>query len=255
MSSFLSKMVHPRGSMAANRKPPSVHIARARPAHMQIVTTSYTSKPVNVSPKFLTTTPYDAQPILTYPVDFSKTTLPEYDGAYAVVLDNVLSASECKQLIAYAEQSAGSTGEEMTDADNAPSENATEMDGDQPKEKIENNGWKPALVNAGPGREVLMTEYRNSDRIIWDDQEVMDRLWARCLLADGVKDQLARIERKPLMQGHSAVQRGDKWHVTRLNERMRFLKYGPGQFFKGAFLYSSEQPFRKRSRLTYIFMT
>jgi hypothetical protein len=252
-------MVHPRGSKATKvsgtGKPPSVHIARARPAHMHILATSYTSKPVNISPKFLTTTPYDARPILTYPIDFSKTTLPEYEGAYAVVLDNVLSPSECKQLIAYAEQSAGSTGdEEMTDADNAPSENGTEMDGGQSKEKVENNGWKPALVNAGPGREVLMTEYRNSDRIIWDNQEVMDRLWARCLLADGVKDQLARIEGKPLMQGVNAVKRGEKWHVTRLNERMRFLKYGPGQFFKGAFLCSSEEPFRKLSRLTYIFM-
>jgi hypothetical protein len=106
--------------------------------------TSYTSKHVDFRDTFLTSTPPDAQPILTYPIDFKQTPLPEYDGHYAVVLDNVLSESECKQLIDYAEMSAGK--------------------GD---EGVENDGWKPALVNVGPGKEILAPEYRNSDRIIW----------------------------------------------------------------------------------------
>lgn len=240
MSSFLSKMVQPRSSKAPKEVKVNGRrsvLAASRPARMQIVATSYTSEPVNVSPNFLTTTPYDAKPILTYPVDFAETTLPEYRGCYAVVLDNILSASECKQLIAYAEESAGSPDNGKMDSAtaDAPSENGTNVDGGEPKQKVDNNGWRPALVNVGAGREVLVTGYRNSDRIIWDNQEVMDRLWARCLLAEGVKKDLARIEGKPLIQGDRAVQRGEKWHVTRLNERMRFLKYGPGQFFKGVF--------------------
>ena len=217
MSTFLAKLA-PK-SKPAKGKGASAASSAGRPRHMQIVATSYTSKPVKVAPNFLITMPYDAQPILTYRVDFAKTPLPEYQGSYAVVLDNVLSPSECKQLITYAEESTGahSTGE--VDKENA--------------EEVENNGWKPALVNAGPGREILMTDYRNSDRIIWDNQEMMNRLWARCLLGHGIKDQLGRIERKPLMQGVNAANRGDRWHFSRLNERMRFLKYGPGQFFKG----------------------
>lgn len=102
-----------------------------------------------------------------------------------------------------------------------------------------------AMVNAGVGKEVLMTDYRNSDRIIWDNQEIMNRLWDRCLKGEEVKEKLSRIEDWPLIQGVSAAVRGDKWHVTRLNERMRFLMYGPGQFFSGALL-----PYAVRSLLT-----
>lgn len=219
MSAFLAKMAPKR----AQRTKRTVTQNNEKPRHMQIMTTSYTSKPVQFSPSFLINTPYDAQPILTYPVDFAETPLPEYRGSLAVVLDNVLSASECKQLIAYAEESAGVA---KVDKD--------AMEGVEENEVVENNGWKPALVNVGAGREVLRTDYRNSDRIIWDNQEIMNRLWARCLQGDGIEERFGRIEDNPLMQGARAVERGEKWHFSRLNERMRFLKYGPGQFFSGA---------------------
>jgi hypothetical protein len=125
-------------------------------------------------------------------------------------LDNVLSESECIQLIKYAEESAGS-GEP----------------------DVANNGWKPALVNAGPGKEVLAPEYRNSERIIWDNQELVNRIWARCLQGEGIGKELSSFEGHMAIQGLGSVKRGERWNVTRLNERMRFLKYGPGQFFKG----------------------
>ena len=223
MSSFLAKLA-PKTKPAKGKGASAA--SSAGPRRMQAVATTYTSKPVKVAPDFLINMPNDAQPILTYPVDFSKTPLPEYRGSFAVVLDNVLSPSECKQLIAYAEESTGarSTGE-------VDKENAEEGGG----EETENNGWKPALVNVGPGLEVWRPEYRHSDRIIWDNQEMMNRLWARCLLGDGIKEQLGRIEHSPLMQGEKAANRGDRWHFSRLNERMRFLKYGPGQFFKGVY--------------------
>ncbi|PVF92612.1 hypothetical protein CPB86DRAFT_744082 [Serendipita vermifera] len=184
--------------------------ANTNPEVGRVIKTSYASKKEVAIPKeFLTTTPYDAKPILTYPIDFKDTPLPEYDGHFAVVLDNVLSESECIQLIEYAEESAGS-GEEG----------------------VGNKGWKAALVNAGVGKEVLAPEYRNSDRIIWDNQEVVDRIWERCLQGEGLRQQLRSIEGHKAMQGPTAVKRGEKWNMTRLNERMRFLKYGPGQFFK-----------------------
>jgi hypothetical protein len=72
---------------------------------------------------------------------------------------------------------------------------------------------------------------------LWDrdNQEVVNRLWERCLAGEGIRERLSRIENWPLMQGEYAAQRGEKWHVTRLNERMRFLRYGPGQFFSGTY--------------------
>lgn len=75
-----------------------------------------------------------ALPITVQRVDFSATALPEYKNCYATVLDNVLSAEECAALLGMAEASAP-TG-----------------------------GWAPALVNAGSGYEVMVTDYRKCDR-------------------------------------------------------------------------------------------
>ena len=69
-------------------------------------------------------------------------------------------------------------------------------------------------------------------RIIWDDQEIVNRIWDRCLLAEGLGKELERIEKQPGVQGELAADRGMKWKMVRVNERMRFLKYGPGNYFK-----------------------
>jgi hypothetical protein len=61
-------------------------------------------------------------------------------------------------------------------------------------------------------------------RIIWDEQEVVNRIWDRCLSADGVGKELESQPR--------AVECGEKWRMVRVNERMRFLKYGAGNYFK-----------------------
>lgn len=194
----------------SNSTPAATKQGGATPKAGQIIETSYSSyKEVVVPDDFLATTPPDAKPILTYHVNFKDTPIPEYEGFFAVVLDNVLSESECIQLIKYAEESAGA-GEEG----------------------VENNGWQTALVSVGPSLEVWRPSYRNSERIIWDNQEVMNRLWERCLQGDGIRERLSTIEGQAMLQGQNSVNRGEKWKVTHLNERMRFLKYGPGQFFK-----------------------
>ncbi|PQE15750.1 oxidoreductase domain-containing protein [Rutstroemia sp. NJR-2017a BBW] len=101
---------------------------------------------------------------------------------------------------------------------------------------VENDGWRPAMVNAGVGREFLATEYRNSDRIIWDEKEVVGRLWKRVCQAEVVEEDIALLEGEKWkgLLGPWAVRRGEKWKVTErgLNERMRFLRYGSGQYFK-----------------------
>jgi len=177
------------------------------------VQTNYVSKEVPIPDNFLTTLPPDSKPITVHPIDFSTTDLPEYANCYAVVLENVLSASECLQLLSLAEQSV---------IDPVPLESTS----------IEKDKWKPAMVNAGMGYEVLVPDYRNSDRIIWDDEEVMKRLWDRCLLGENIKQQLGMVKRNIQLLGQKGVDRDEEWYATTLNQRMRFLRYGSGQFFR-----------------------
>ena len=60
----------------------------------------------------------------------------------------------------------------------------------------------------------------------------MKRIWDRCLLAEGVKEELERIDKDSGVQGNFLGSRSAKWRMVRVNERMRFLRYGPGNYFK-----------------------
>jgi len=51
-------------------------------------------------------------------------------------------------------------------------------------------------------------------------------------LAEGLSKELERIEKQPGVQGELAADRGEKWKMVRVNERMRFLKYGAGNYLK-----------------------
>ena len=181
--------------------------------------TSYTSVPVPIPDSFLAPLP-DPSVIKVEKIDFAKTVLPGYKNLYAVVLDNVLSKEECEQLIHMAEQSAGAHQDD--------------------EEEVENNGWRPAMVNAGPGREFVALDYRNSDRIIWDNKVVVKRLWDRVLQGKGMREYLSALDGEEYLPvvGDGASRRGERWVVTKqgINERMRFLKYGAGQYFRGMFI-------------------
>ncbi|GJC79656.1 hypothetical protein ColLi_02494 [Colletotrichum liriopes] len=186
---------HPRGTQAQ-----AAQTAQENPQQ-----TSYTSNDVPIPADFLSVPlPEDAPPVTLKTVDWSASALPENGPLYAVVLDNVLTPQECAQLIHMAEDGATDRGD----------------NGDEP--------WQPAMVNIGPGWEILEPEYRNSDRVIWDQQEVVDRLWERCRLAPGLEEQLREVE------GSRKPEKGEetRWVFDRFNKRMRFLKYQKGQFFR-----------------------
>lgn len=157
-------------------------------------------------------------------IDFASTVLPEYIGQYAVVLDGVLSRHECTELLRMAEESAGGSGDAA---------------------------WQPALVSVDANREILMPLYRNSDRIIWDQEELVRRLWARIMQGEGMKEQFEVMEgeRYVSVMGSAAVEKHDRWIITPngLNERMRFLKYGAGQFFRRIFprFFQPKYPFMR----------
>ena len=196
------------------------------PAEGIPVLTKYNFAEVPIPDGFLTVAPPDAQPITYQPVSWLPE-LPENEGGYAVVLDNVISPTECDALLQLAEAS-------VPEADRG---------------KSGRRFWRPALVNVGGGFEVLESGYRNSDRIIWDEQTVMDRLWARCETVPEVRSRLAVVEDDPDVLGRSKwgdVAKGlkkQRWEFRRFNKRMRFLKYGPEQFFKGEL---RRQPFSPR---------
>ncbi|KAM0279246.1 hypothetical protein ACHAQH_004703 [Verticillium albo-atrum] len=162
--------------------------------------TSYDSRPVSLPADFLTCPP--PNPITATPIDWPSTPLPEWQGRHATILDNVLTSQECALLLTLAESSA-------TD---------------------QSRPWQPAMVNIGAGREVLEPEYRRSDRIIWDEQEVVRRLWERVKLARHGSGELFFAEDGPMAWADKGMMGG--WRFWGLNRRMRFLKYGAGQFFR-----------------------
>ncbi|KAF5558429.1 oxidoreductase containing protein [Fusarium napiforme] len=178
------------------------------PSKNMLTKVDYTSNDIPIPDDFLSSPP--ETPIATHPIDFANSPLPQYDGHTAIVLDNVLSPEECKQLLSLAEASV-------------------------PRPDESSPAWKPALISAGPGWEAPAPGYRESDRIIWNQQTVVDRLWERCMLSEGLRELLAVVPPQPYMKG-------GKWVFSRFNERMRFLKYSPGQFFKphsdGPFYYT-----------------
>ncbi|OQO11854.1 hypothetical protein B0A48_03581 [Cryoendolithus antarcticus] len=153
-------------------------------------------------------------------IDFSKTALSEYQHLYAVIIDNVLTHEECRALLRAAEATAPNTG------------------------------WERAMVNVGGGRQKMYEDVRKCGRIIWDSQDVASRVWER------VKDlaevsEILRLEHRPKITGTGPSQRNEVWVLTRPNERMRFLKYIGGEYFKEHCDGTYETPDRKeRSYMT-----
>lgn len=184
---------------------PGPHMPSSAPSNPTPVKTSYTCNTVDIPPSFLLERADDSQAITATRVDFDKEGFPEYAGRYAVLLENVLSPSECKHLLKLAE-------------DSAIADDRGRL-------------WRPAMLNIGGNFEVAAPDTRNNDRIIWDSQQMIDRIWDRCLQAQGLKEDLLVIDSNPLVLGEAAAARGDRWRFTRPNERMRFLRYRDGQFF------------------------
>ncbi|KAF9183957.1 hypothetical protein BGZ51_003657 [Haplosporangium sp. Z 767] len=73
-------------------------------------------------------------------------------------------------------------------------------------------GYRVALVNTGPGKEVHIPGYRDSQRALIDDPIFAAELWER------VKAHVPAVYQKRPVIG--------------INERLRFLKYSPGDQFQ-----------------------
>ncbi|KAL8920447.1 MAG: hypothetical protein Q9172_004494 [Xanthocarpia lactea] len=131
-------------------------------------------------------------------IDFKQTALPEYAGLFAVILDHAFTKEECEDLIRAAEAQTGGQ-------------------------------WEQAMINVGNGEQMLMPDARDCGRIIWDDRDVVARIWAR--VKDSVPE-VAALNYMPYVTGFGPAKRSETLRMTRLNERMRFLKYTNGQYFR-----------------------
>ncbi len=98
-----------------------------------------------VPPDFLSG---EAPSITRTPIDFTSRGMEEYGGNYAVILDGVLTPEECDILMKAAEATT-------------------------------NGVWEEALVNVGNGRQRMIKDTRSCERIMWDSEDVVARLWRR----------------------------------------------------------------------------
>ncbi|XP_071104607.1 uncharacterized protein [Haliotis cracherodii] len=77
--------------------------------------------------------------------------------------------------------------------------------------ETERKGYELAQVNTGIGQ-VTRTDIRNSSRHIWDSEEEANKIW------DRIKTFVPEVFQQRRVMG--------------LNERLRFLRYNPGEYFK-----------------------
>ncbi|KAL8794106.1 MAG: hypothetical protein Q9195_003291 [Heterodermia aff. obscurata] len=153
------------------------------------------SSPFTLPSTFLTNKPPTPTKTL---IDFAQTPVPEYAKDYAVIIDNALTKAECDLLVRAAEART-------------------------------NGAWEQAMVNIGGGMQVIATDTRDCGRIIWDDADIVEKIWQR---VKHLVPEIHTISQQPLVTGQGPAKRKETLQMTRLNERMRFLKYEEGNYFR-----------------------
>ncbi|RPA80586.1 hypothetical protein BJ508DRAFT_415262 [Ascobolus immersus RN42] len=142
-------------------------------------------------------------------VDFSVLPASDnYTPHFALTIDNLFTPAECESLLKFATASA-------------------------------NDVWEPATIQSGYAQSlVLDKEVRNSDRIIVDDTEVAEMMFKR------IEGYLREYDLGVIGKIPGQVENGDRrrwktvastwqtWKLKRMNERLRFLRYFPGGYFR-----------------------
>ncbi|KAJ3507530.1 hypothetical protein NLJ89_g6251 [Agrocybe chaxingu] len=152
-------------------------------------------------------------------LDWSTTPLAtDYPGHYVKVLDDVFSPEECAELIALAESDAQ---------------------------------WKQAAVHYGLGahQNYVDTDYRNSERILRFDNAAADKLYQKLL---PYVQEIVEIKPGSEWEGIVGIpgRVNETWKCVGINERLSFLKYGKGNYFRGHCDGQLELPDGRLSRVT-----
>ncbi|KAJ7594916.1 oxidoreductase domain-containing protein [Mycena floridula] len=126
-------------------------------------------------------------------IDFAAFNLPEYKSCYAWIMDGLFTDEELSRYLAAGEASAE---------------------------------WTSAKVNVADYA-FLDTSYRKGERIILDDVNLSKEIFTR------IRPYLHDIEE--IQVGEWTEEHGQrqvKKKMVRMNERLRFLRYHPGDFFQ-----------------------
>jgi hypothetical protein len=140
---------------------------------------------------------YKSRPVPAGLIDFEAAGLPEYAHCYAIVIDSLFPGPELTSILSEAER--------------------------QP--------WQVAPVNSDTIAFTNMS-YRNGQRIIHNSFELSAQIF------DKIRPHLSAIEgiQEPvsvyLHHSNRHIQAGQKWRMVRMNERLRFLCYPKGGFFR-----------------------
>ncbi|KAI1213555.1 uncharacterized protein F4807DRAFT_456901 [Annulohypoxylon truncatum] len=132
-------------------------------------------------------------------INFNKTDVKEHYGYFAMIIDDILTQRECADLIKLI----------------SPPDNAE---------------WPPAVVTAYDGSQILDTESRFCGRIFYTSKALADSLLERVLRL--LPPEIITLKDTPDITGQYPVIRKETWRICRLNNKLRFLKYGPRQYFK-----------------------
>ncbi|KAG8891882.1 hypothetical protein FRC01_014467 [Tulasnella sp. 417] len=148
--------------------------------------------------------PGELPPVTVHQLDWSAAGLEENEGKVALILDNVFTPEECQNLLKAAEDSAS---------------------------------WSAATVRGGPEDKTgpVIDNYRKSGRILLIDPEVADRILSKLkpyLPEEAIE---APASKYPQFREDGApgedTRTGKRVQLVRLNERLSYLKYVPGDFF------------------------
>lgn len=166
--------------------------------------------------------------------------LPDNQTDFAGVIRNVLTPEECLHLIA------------MT-------------------EKV---GYEQATVTTFGDKQVTMTNYRNSSRCIIDSDNLSGVIWERISNLIPNPSQIHSLQREALREGNSETSKSesfltnitsrlgvgpresDHWSAYEINHRMRFLRYGSGEYFNrhrdGCYVDRNEDRSRANRRQSWV---
>ncbi|KAI2465545.1 hypothetical protein F4781DRAFT_21522 [Annulohypoxylon bovei var. microspora] len=132
-------------------------------------------------------------------INFNDTDVQEYDGYFAMTIDNILTQNECTDLLKLVTPPGGAE-------------------------------WPPASVTAYNGSQILDPKNRLCGRIFYTSKVLADRLLERVLPL--IPPEVITLKDAPDITGQSPIIRKETWRICRLNNKLRFLKYGAGQYFK-----------------------
>ncbi|KAJ5142952.1 Prolyl 4-hydroxylase alpha subunit [Penicillium bovifimosum] len=145
-------------------------------------------------------------------LDFTQTNppIPKFKDNFAAIVNNLLTETECKELLRVAEDSTRTV---------------------LPNSTLSPPTWERAMINAGGGKQIMSVDSRKSGRVILDSPDLAARILDR-LMPFMRECGIDRVTDMPMVTGLGPAKRGEVLRLTRLNERMRFLRYEGGDYFR-----------------------